>query len=247
MFSDIKPGHVLKFGTDPATIVSPKGAKNPTLNDNTLATPWPSTSDLGNVRLMSHPSGLTGDIAAVLANKLRPGIGLTRAISYSAAGRNMTAADRVLGSVSADFVGYVDGQSNFIASTKTVFSKDFSGCLMVAYLHNGQRHVAHAAAQSVPQMDCKQAFLDTLRAMNATLLGWCRPFVLSDSGRKAKAFEVAKQYMGSQINNLVTFGVITAANRGYAIDAFKPVGGGAGEWIVTYAAPAQMKTAWTVS
>lgn len=245
MFNLIKPGHVLRFGTCPSTIISPHGAVNAMNNDNTLATPWPTTSHLGLVQCISHPSGNIGAIAAAVATNLRTTASKSRNASYSAVGRFVTESNRVLGSENCDFVGYVDGQSNYIQSARTVFSKDFSGCLMVAYTIAGQRYVAHAAASQVPSMDCKQAFLTTIRGMNATLIGWFRPFVSSlDSNRKAQAFGVAGQYMQQQINNLTTFGVLTQNGQAYAIDAFKPHNIVGNDWVVTDIRAKNMDQSW---
>jgi hypothetical protein len=145
-------------------------------------------------------------------------------------------------------VGYVDGQSNYIQSTQTVFSKDFSGCVMVDYTIGGQRHVAHAAASAVPQMDCKQAFLTTLQGLHATLNGWFRPFISArDSARKANAFGVIGQYVGHQINNLTTFGVITQNGLAYSVDAFKPAGIAGNDWVVTDVTPYPMSHSWVVT
>ncbi len=235
MFNLLKPGHVLRFGTCPSTIISPKGALNPSGNDNTLATPWPTTSHLGLVQCLSHPSGAIGAIAAEVAKNLRTTPGsVARSLSYSPVGQLLTPSDRPVGSLNCDFVGYVDGQSNYIQSALTVFSKDFSGCLMVAYTIAGQRYVAHAAASSVPKMDCKQAFLTTIQGQHAVIIGWFRPFVsATDSGRKVNAFAVIKNYIANQIDNLTTFGVVTQAGVPYSIDAFKPKNIPGNDWVVT--------------
>ena len=246
MFNLMKPGHILRFGTCPSTIVSPAGAKNPSGNDNTLATPWPTTSALGMVQCLSHPSGAIGPIAAAVATQLRATAGsASRTVSYSAPGRLLTSSNRPIGSENCDFVGYVDGQSNYIQSALTVFSKDFSGCLMVAYTHGGNRHVAHSAASDVAPMDCKQAFLTTLQGMGATLIGWFRPFVsASDSGRKVTAFGVVGKYIGNNINNLTTFGVITQGGLGYSVDAFKPSGVAGNDWVVTDVSAKVLSVSW---
>lgn len=246
MFNLIKPGHVLRFGTCPSTIISPQGAANPTTNNNTLATLWPTTSNLGLVQCLSQPSGAIGPIAAAVATQLRTTPGsVGRSTSYSAAGRLLTASNRPIGQVTCDFVGYVDGQSNYILSAQTVFSKDFSGCLMVAYTIGGNRHVAHAAASAVPPMNCKQAFLTTIQGLGANLTGWFRPFVsATDSGRKANAFGTIGQYIGNNINNLTTFGVITAAGLAYSIDAFKPTGINGNDWVVTDVSAKVLSQSW---
>lgn len=246
MFNLIKPGHVLRFGTCPSTIVSPSGATASEKNDNTLATAWPATSSLGLVQCLSHPSGNIGDIAADVATHLRTTPGSkSRTASYSAAGRFLTASNRAVGSQQCDFVGYVDGQSNCIQSLRTVFSKDFSGCLMVVYTIAGQRHVAHASASSVPKMNCKQAFLTTIQGMHAVLGGWFRPFVsIRDSGRKANAFGVVGQYIGNRINSLTTFGVVTDTGQAYSIDAFKPNGIVGNDWVVTDVSPHALSQSW---
>jgi hypothetical protein len=245
MFNLIKPGHVLHFSTCPSTIISPQGNDNAE-NDNTLATLWTPISNLGAVQCMSHPSGAIGPIAANVATHLRTTPGsVGRSTSYSAAGRLLTPSNRVVGQVTCDFVGYTDGQSNYILSTQTVFSKDFSGCLMVAYTIGGQRHVAHAAASAVPSMNCKQAFLTTIQGQHAVLIGWFRPFVSAlDSGRKANAFGVIGQYVGNNINNLTTFGVVTAAGLAYSIDAFKPAGIHGNDWVVTDVSAKVLSQSW---
>lgn len=246
MYNLIKPGHVLRFGTCPSTIVSPAGAPNPTTNNNTLATPWPTTSNLGLVQCLSHPSGNIGPIAADVATRLRTTPGSTaRTVSYSAPGRLFTASNRAVGSQQCHFVGYVDGQSNYIPSVQTVFSKDFSGCLMVVYTIAGQRYVAHAAASAVPPMNCKQAFLTTIQGQHAVLNGWFRPFVSAlHSARKANAFGVIGQYVGHQINNLTTFGVITDTGLAYSIDAFKPNGVVGNDWVVTDVTAHALSQSW---
>lgn len=174
----------------------------------------------------------------------------------------MSTSDRAVGSESCDFVGYVDGQSNYIKSASTVFSKDFSGCLMVVYTIGGQRHVAHAAASAVPTMDCKQAFLNTIRAQRATLGGWFKPYVAErDDNRKVNTFGVISPYVNSKINALTTFGVITRAGQAYSIDAFQPTKTGTlpknvvgqvpvtmvgkGAWVVTAIIPRTMSPLWT--
>jgi hypothetical protein len=246
MFNLMKPGHVLRFGTCPSTILSPPGANTSNTNDNTLATAWPTTSNLGLVQCLSHPSGAIGPIAAEVATRLRTTPGsLARSASYSGPGRFFKKSDRPVGSLNCDFVGYVDGQSNYIQSAQTVFSKDFSGCLMVAYTIAGQHYVAHAAASNVPRMDCKQAFLTTIQGMHATLIGWFRPFVSNpDSNRKVNAYGVIKNYIGKNINNLTTFGVVTQAGQAYSIDAFKPSGVGGNDWVVTDVSPKVMSQSW---
>ncbi len=248
MFNLMKPGHILRFGTCPATILSPKGVLGTAVNNNTLATAWPSTSNLGVVQCLSHPSGNIGKIAADVATHLRTTAGSkSRTASYSAPGRFLTKSNRAVGALTCDFVGYVDGQSNYIQSTQTVFSKDFSGCLMVVYTVGGQRYVAHAAASDVATMDCKQAFLNTIRGQGAVLNGWFRPFVSKlDSVRKANAFRVMGKYVGHNINNLTTFGVVTQAGQAYSVDAFKPSGIAGGDWVVTAVQLKPMSTAWTV-
>jgi hypothetical protein len=246
MFNLIKPGHVLRFTTCPSTIVSPAGALNPTQNDNTPETAWTTTSNLGLVQCLSHPSGNIGEIAAAVATRLRATPGsAARTASYSAPGRLLTASNRPVGSETCGFVGYVDGRSNYIQSAQTVFSKDFSGCLMVAYVSGGQRRVAHVAASAVPTMNCKQAFLTTIQGNGAVLTGWFRPFVSAlHSGRKANAFAVVGQYLGNNINNLTTFGVVTAGNQAYSIDAFKPAGVAGNDWVVTDITPHVLSASW---
>jgi hypothetical protein len=194
MLNLIKPGHVLRFGTDPGTIISPPATNEG--NDNTLETPWPRTSDLGAMQCLSHPSGALGGVAAQVVNGLRTTPGSkSRSLSYSAVGRAFGSSNRLIGVENCSFVGYVDGQTNYIESNATVFSKDFSGCLMVAYLVGGRRRVAHAAASSVPAMDCKRAFLKTIRDNGATLIGWFQPFIGNrDNDHKIDAYQAVKSH-----------------------------------------------------
>ncbi len=249
MFNLMKPGHILRFGTCPATIKSPPTIGGSYTNDNTLATAWLATSNLGAVQCLSHPSGNIGKIAADVARQLRTTPGSkSRTASYSSAGRFLTSSNRVVGSLTCDFVGYVDGQSNYIQSTQTVFSKDFSGCLMVVYTIAGQRHIAHAAASAAPTMDCKQAFLTTIQGMGAVLNGWFRPFVMNlDSARKIATFGVIKNYIGGNPNTLTTFGVVTQAGQAYSIGAFKPSGISGNDWVVTDVSPKAMSNSWIFS
>ena len=252
MFNQIEPGHVLRFGTDPSTIPSPAGSN--VANDNTLETLWTNTSNLGLVQCISHPGGVLGKVAAHVATALRGGSSLSRSASYSGAGRLLTASNRLVGSVACDFVGYTDGKTNYIATNNPAFSKDFSGCLFVLYSVNGQRRVAHAASSARPDMDCKQAFLNTLQAQNAILHGWFRPFQLpGDSVAKANEYPAISQFVANQINNLTTFGVITAAGVPYSINAFKPRTAGnygtlipGNDWIVTSVAQKVMSHGWIV-
>lgn len=247
MFNQIKPGHVLRFGTDPGGIISPQAALAG--NDNTLETLWPTTSNLGGVQVLSHPSGSIGKIAADVAKRLRGGFSLARLTSYSMLGLALTPVDRVVGAQNCDFVGYTDGKAHYIISANTVFSKDFSGCTMVVYTQAGIRRVAHAAASAVPAMNCKQAFMITIQGNGAVLIGWFKPFTqAADLARKLNAFGVITGYVGGNINRLTTFGVVTAANVAYSLDAFKPVGVGFGanDWVVTYIAPCALNAGWVV-
>jgi len=247
MFNQIKPGHVLRFTTDPAGIISPPAVNAG--NDNTLETLWPTTSNLGNVQVLSHPSGPIGAVAADVATRLRTGFSLSRQTSYSGLGRAVTQTNRIVGAQNCDFVGYTDGKAHYINSTNAVFSKDFSGCTMVVYTQGGVRRVAHAAASLVPAMNCKQAFMRTIQGNNAVLVGWFKPFTdVTDGARKANAFAVITRYIGGNINRLTTFGIVTAANVAYTLDAFKPVGAGYGanDWVVTYIAQSTMSTSWAV-
>ncbi|MHC4199959.1 MAG: hypothetical protein ACYSU0_08210 [Planctomycetota bacterium] len=247
MFNQIKPGHVLRFGTDPGGIVSPPAVN--VNNDNTLETLWPTTSNLGNVQVLSHPGGPIGTIAADVATRLRPGFRLSRQVSYSKLGRAVTPANRVVGVQNCDFVGYTHGTAHYINSANTVFSKDFSGCTMVVYTQAGVRRVAHAAASAVPAMNSKHAFMTTIQGNGAVLIGWFKPFTqAADGARKANAFGVITAHIGGNINRLTTFGVITAANAAYTVDAFKPagVGYGANDWVVTYIAPCALNPGWVV-
>ena len=249
MLQLLKPGHVLSFGTCPSTIMSPKAVGSAS-NDNTLETSWPTTRALGQVRALSHPSGPAGPVAADVAMNLRTTpSSASRGASYSAVGRAVTSSDRPVGSEMCDFVGYVDGQSNYIDSALSVFSKDFSGCLMVVYSVGGQRRVAHVAASQVAKMDCKQAFLDTIRANGATLIGWFRPYVQSrDVDDKIKAFNRVKAHVPrQQVDNLTTFGVMTSTNRGYSVDAFRSAASPGNIWIVTKVVERTLSTNWRFS
>lgn len=245
MLNLLKPGHILRFATCPGTILSPHGS-GAEANDNRLETAWPGTSNLGLVQCLSHPGGNIGPIAAAVATGLRTTpASVGRSVGYSAVGRALTASNRVVGSLVCDFVGYVDGQSNYIQSTQTVFSKDFSGCLMAVYTVDGVRRVAHVAASQVPQMNCKQAFLDTLQGMDAVMNGWFRPYVdANDFNRKVQAFAVVGGYITNQIDKLTTFGVVTAAGQAYAVDAFKPTGIPGNDWVVTYVGQIPMSYGW---
>lgn len=182
VFNQIKPGYVFEFGVCPSTIISPPALANKL--DNTRIEPWPDhLRALGGVRCLSHPLGTSADAAAFVANNIRTGGDAgARARSYSPAGnlaravtfrRNVT-----IGNATADFVGYIEGQSNYVESQRTVFSKDFSGCLMVAFNRNGTRCVAHVAASLEPTSDCKHTFLHALSnhiGAHYDLIGWFQP------------------------------------------------------------------------
>jgi hypothetical protein len=243
MFDQLKPGHVLRFGVCPSTINAPPGPTDP--KGEFL---WTGTPSVGAVTALSHPSGPIGKIAAEVALGARPGSSNARSASYSAVGRAVTASDRRIGSVNADFVGYLDGRSQYVETTQTVLSSEFSGCLMVVYKIGGQRRVAHVPTSHSVSLDCKQAFLDTIKGKGATLEGWFRPFVSDrDSARKASAFTAFSKYFRNQIDNLPTFGVVTSTGQCYAFDAFKPTGIPGSDWVVTYAGAMTMKKDWTVS
>lgn len=97
-------------------------------------------------------------------------------------------------------------------------------------------------------MDCKQAFLNTIRGQNAVLGGWFKPFVsANDSARKIAAFNVVGPYIGNQIDRLTTFGVVTAANQAYSIDAFKPNGVAGNDWVVTDVRAHALSQSWNVT
>lgn len=245
MFDLMKPGHVLRFTTCPTSIVSPLGVLIPDANDNSLETLWTGNSYLGMVQCLSHPSGSIGAAAAYVATHIRTTPdSRSRTVGYSAPGRLLTSSNRVVGAVDCDFVGYVDGRSNYIQSTRTVFSKDFSGCLMVEYRVAGQRRVAHVAASGSPPMNCKQPFLTTLQGMGAALTnGWFQPFVVADSGGKANRFVAIGKYL-EKIDNLVTFGVVTATGNAYSVEAFKPDGVAGNDWVVTDITRKTMSGSW---
>src|ERR1043165_2164700 len=161
MLNLIKPGYVLRFGTCPSTVISPSwtGVAHQT------AQAFPNTP-LGNVTCLWNPSGNINAISKDVFNNLASYT--DRAASYFWA----STQDVQIGAATADFVGYTDGYTNCIQSNNMVFSKDFSGCLMVSYDIAGVRHVAHAAANATPTMDCKQAFLTWLQGQHAALVGW---------------------------------------------------------------------------
>lgn len=253
MFHNIKPGHILRFPTCPSSIGSPK-ASDSEMNDNTLETLWPAEkSYLGLVQCYSHPSGDIGKVAADVATRLRGTPDFWRSASYSTAGRYIMRSDRLIGTQDCDFVGYVDGRSNYIQSTKTVFSKDFSGCLMVAYTLDGQRRVAHVATSKNPKMDCKQAFLRTIQGHGAVLSGWFKPY--SDNSRnrdpsddcnnKVRTYTMVERYIHN-ILRLTMFGVVTTEGEAFAIGAFKPIGITGNDWVVTSISPKTMNQTWDV-
>jgi hypothetical protein len=244
MVNLIKPGYVLRFGVDPSTILSPKNTLiNVDGNTNDLPYQtshlWRAANSLGNVSVFSHASGALAE-ACSLAAGMRAGISMTRAASYSKLGTAYRASqgtqDVAIGNANADFVGYSDGYTNYTPSAGLCFSKDFSGCLMVAYRENGVRYVAHAAANQNDDLDCKQAFLTELQNKNATMIGWFRPFIREvDNAAKTTAMLKAQKYLNNNFYNFTTFGVITAQNLAYAITAFKPVSLnlGTNDWVVT--------------
>ena len=248
MLNLLKPGHILRFGTCPGGINSP-AANNPENNNNALEILWPTISNLGAVQAISHPDGAIGPIAARAATRLRDGWRVSRAASYSAIGRARTPANRQVGAQNCDFVGYTDGKAHYVNSANTVFSKDFSGCTMVVYTQGGVRRVAHAAASRVPMMNCKQAFMNTIQANGAVLQGWFKPYPMAnDLPRKLATYQLFAADMNNNINNLTTFGVITAGNVPYTVDAFKPAGAGMGanDWVVTHVQQATLNLAWVV-
>lgn len=245
MFDKIKAGHVLRFnGTDPGDIVPP--AATAVGNDITAETRWTAQSVLGRVDLVSHPTGPLADMAAEVAKKLRPGISLTRLVSYSDTAKEHTPQNRFLGAALCDFVGYVDGRSNYIATDRAVISKDFSGCLMVSYVVNGERRVAHSAASQDPARDCKQAFLTTLQGQNARQLSWFKPYTTDEAAGFIQRFAVASPHVGGRPNRMTTFGVVTSTGDAYAIEAFKPLAAVQNDWIVTAVRRPQIRSSWTV-
>jgi hypothetical protein len=245
MFDQIKPGHVLRFtGTDPGAIAPP--AATTVGNDIRAETLWTAQSVLGRVDLISHPTGPLADMAAEVSKKLRGGISLTRLASYSDTGKEYLPQNRFIGATICDFVGYVDGRSNYIATDRAVISKDFSGCLMVTYVVNGERRVAHSAASQDPARDCKQAFLTTLRGMNAQQLSWFKPYTSADDAGFIQRFAVASPHVSGQPNRMTTFGVVTATGDAYAIEAFKPLAAVQNDWIVTAVRRPQIRSSWTV-
>jgi hypothetical protein len=249
MLNLIKPGHVLRFGTCPSTIISPSWSGVA----HKSAQQWPAGSqNLGNVSCISHPSGALAEICAHVATGLRTGgNAATRAMSYSKVGnfvrQEITKNQNVqVGASVADFVGYTDGYTNYIQSANMVFSKDFSGCLMVVYTINGARYVAHAAANANAAMDCKQAFLTHLQQQNAQLVGWFRPYSDAiDGAGKAASFQRVKDFIQQNINKLTTFGAVWGT-QAYSIEAFKPTGVGGNDWVVTNIVAKPMSQSWIV-
>jgi hypothetical protein len=242
MINLIKPGYVLRFGVDPSTIPSPQHRGH----DFQSSHLWGGVNSLGNVSVFSHASGTLAE-ACSLAAGMRSGISITRPTSYSGLGtytREVTGRqDVAIGNATADFVGYTDCFTNYTPSNGLCFSKDFSGCLMVAYTYNGNRFVAHAAANSNTDNDCKQAFLTHLQNIGAIMLGWFRPYVEAlDGAAKMTAMVKAKKYVNNNFYNFSTFGVITAANQGYSITAFRPVSLNLAnnDWVVTNVTPKAM-------
>jgi len=237
MFDLIKPGYVLRFGAAPA---QPEGNL---LTGNTTIHNWGiGRQDLNGIRCISHSSSI-GKICSAVANHFRQGGNVkSRSASYSYMGRRFRQVtfrqNHTIGQVNADFVGYCDGQTNFVNSTRTVLSKDFSGCLMVVYTDTNVRRVAHVASSGVPHMDCKHSFLDhLLHDNNSRLIGWFQPFVgARDNDRKVPTatWLINNNYV-TDVNCIVTFGVITAANVAYTFDAFRPRNMG-NDWIVTHTA-----------
>jgi len=245
MFHQIKPGHVLRFEVDPGGIASPGAAAALHRQDISLETPWPTTSsNLGIVQVLSHTSEPIGKIAADVAKKLD--FSLTRLTLYSRPEPTATPVGQMLGFQNCDFVGYTDGKAHYINSNNSVFSKDFSGCTMVVYTQAGERRVAHVAASADREMNCKQAFMTRIRNNGAELIGWFKPYDAEDFARKMSAFGVISKYVGGDINRLTTFGVVTAANMAYSLDAFKPVGVGTNNWVVTYIALCHLNRDWNV-
>jgi hypothetical protein len=85
MFNQIKPGHVLRFGTDPGGIVSPSAVHID--NNNGAGDALADHEQPGTLQVLSHPDGPIGTIAADVATRLRPGFSLSRQVSYSGLGR----------------------------------------------------------------------------------------------------------------------------------------------------------------
>jgi hypothetical protein len=251
MINLIKPGYVLNFAVDPNSIISPSHAiidNNGVSRQSPFQTAhlWRGVNSLGVVSVFSHASGALAEVCSVTAG-LRTGISKHRADSYSPLGtfaRAVTFRQNVaIGNAAGDFVGYTDCYTNYTQSNGLCFSKDFSGCLMVAYRYNGNRYVAHAAANGTPSNDCKQAFLTHLQNIGANMIGWFRPYVAAnDDGAKIQAFTAVKDYVNSNINGLTTFGVITATDQAYSITAFKPVSlnPNTTDWVVTNITPKVM-------
>lgn len=236
MFNLIKPGYVMRFGTDPGSIISPSHSGHAHLTSHL----WPTTNTLGNINVISHPSGPIAEACAAAVGN-RGGFSASRSLSYSKLGNFVreqkgTQDVAVGNSPAADFVGYTDGYTNYTPSPGLCVSKDFSGCLMVAYTLGAIRYVAHAAASNSADNDCKQAFLTELQNAGAVLHGWFRPFIMAtDNAAKQTAMQGAARFLGGNFYKFTTFGVITAANQGFGITAFKPISLnlGTNDWVVT--------------
>jgi hypothetical protein len=247
MFNLIKPGYVLRFGTCPSSLKANLGSRNTTFQ---VSQQWPKSSTLGNVSLISHPSGPIADICSAVATGMRGPASNSRSASYSKVGNLARAvtgnANVPIGHVTGDFVGYIDGITNFIQSPNAAFSMDFSGCLMVVYTVNGVRHVAHAAASSVQNMDCKQVFLDEINNdPTKQLVGWFKPFTdAADGAGKFNRVQAVMKYIG-KVDDLTTFGVVSG-NQAYAIEAFKPKGIAlqGNDWIITNITPKVMSISY---
>lgn len=72
---------------------------------------------------------------------------------------------------------------------RTVFSKDFCGCLMVVYSIGGQRRVALAACQCGSNDGLQAGFPGHHPAQGAVLGGWFKPFIdIRDGAHKFTTF-----------------------------------------------------------
>ena len=182
-FGLIKVGNVLHFADrHPIDIVPPR--QNSDYYKKSRPFP-PGDTHLGRVRVISHPDiprqHGRGPTLRQLANHV--GSRFSRySKNYKFPSKFVAPKNITVGHFHADFVGYTNGTTQCVRSDRVVFSKDFSGCLMVVYTLIGARYVAHAPASEFPQQDCKKAFLEEIAdASHKQLIGWFRPWIRAHS------------------------------------------------------------------
>lgn len=229
----LRPGHILRFASDPAGFIPP-GATLPIHNDNRLILQWPIPRPLGLVQVASDRTGRTAELAEEVAR--HHGSRLTRLKTLACwPSAEQSGVEDLISPEICDFVGYVDGRTYYVPSSCTVFSKDFSGCLMAAYWMGGARRVAHIPASVNPAMDCKRGFFDHLREQGGSLIGWFRPYeVAKDEKHAISTFQRFFRQLGGASSGMTTFGVITARNEALSILAIQSKGFG-GDWVVVRA------------